>query len=565
MVMGMRLRAVVPATMAVLLLAGLAPAAAERVSDAPRGWIVLTDHASATVEDAVERLGGTVTLDLGLVSGLAVEMSDGAADVLATRSDVLAVIPDGSVALNSRQWESGDPNNQGSLSNINRQIIGATRLWDRGVTGAGVDIALIDSGVTPVTGLQGAKVVHGPDISFDGGFPNLANLDFYGHGTHLASIIAGNDGVDGPDGNDLRTHYLGVAPEARIVSIKVANAIGLADVSQVIAAIDWVVQNRTAGDLDIRVLALAFGTDSTQDYRIDPLSLAVEQAWKHGVVVVTSTGNDGNDRRLRNPATNPFVIAVGAVETAGTRGTGDDRVLRFSNCGTTERHADLVAPGRSVLGLRVPGSFIDSHYPEAVTQGRLFRGTGTSQAAAVVAGAAALLIDQRPDLTPDQVKALLLAGATPTRGSERCAGAGVLDVAKAARTATPNTVQTFEASTGTGSLEASRGSHHVSLDGVTLTGEQDWLGGTWSGGTWSGGTWSGGTWSGGTWSGGTWSGGTWSGGTWSGGTWSGGTWSGGTWSGGTWSGGTWSGGTWSGGTWSGGTWSGGTWSSGTWS
>ncbi len=359
-----------------------------------------------------------------------------------------------------------------------------------------------------------------------------------------------------------------MAPDARIVSIKVADAKGQTDVSQAIAAIDWVVQNKNKNGLNIRVLNMSFGTDGVQDYLLDPLAYAAEQAWHQGIVVVVAVGNEGfGTGKVNNPAYDPYLIAVGSNDSQGTATTADDAVSAFSTDGDGTRNPDLVAPGAGVVSLRSSGSYLDTQFPAARIGERFFRGSGTSQAAAVVSGAAALLISQRPGLTPDQVKALLTQSASPIAGATAAQqGAGVLDLRAAKVAPTPvNATQTFALSTGIGSLELSRGSVHVTVGGRTVRGEVDvrgrsfdarnWAAGLRNGTNWSGMTWSGMTWSGMTWSGMTWSGMTWSGMTWSGMTWSGMTWSGMTWSGMTWSGMTWSGMTWSGMTWSGMTWS----------
>jgi serine protease AprX len=169
-------------------------------------------------------------------------------------------------------------------------------------------------------------------------------------------------------------------------------------VSQVIAAIDWAVQHRNSGGLNIRVINLSYGTRSTQSYTIDPLAHAVENAWRHGIVVVTAAGNNGPGTALSMPAADPYVIAVGAVDHVGTDTSDDDRVSDFTNTGTPIRRPDLLAPGKSVVSLRTPGSYADRSHPEGLVTGdrhqRFFRGSGTSQAAAVVSGAVALLLQQ---------------------------------------------------------------------------------------------------------------------------------------------------------------------------
>src|SRR5205807_5927142 len=230
-----------------------------------------------------------------------------------------------------------------------------------------------------------------------------------------------------------------------------------------------------------------------------------------------------------------------------------------------------------------PSSAIDLAHPGAVVDTRLFRGSGTSQAAAVVSGAAALLLQARPGLTPDQVKALFKSTAAPLALLDGNAeGSGLINVGAAASAWIPwGSTQGWARATGAGSIDQARGGSHVTANGVVLTGEQDimgrpWVGATWARaaaagtawttGSWNGATWAGACWCGTSWNGTTtWSGGQWSGGQWSGGQWSGGQWSGGQWSGGRWSGGRWSGGQWSGGRGSGGWWSGGRWSGGRWS
>jgi serine protease AprX len=475
---------------------------------------------------------------------------------------------------------------------ITNQITGASDYWSAGYTGSGVDIALIDTGVVPVDGLRYPdKVINGPDLSFESQAENLQYLDTYGHGTHLAGIIAGrsDDATSISDGNS--NAFLGMAPGARIVNVKVADSQGAVDVSQVIAAIDWVIQHRNDDGMNIRIIALAYGTDGTQNYALDPLSHIVEQAWQAGIVVVVAAGNDGNETALRNPATNPFVIAVGATENTGAHSqVSDDTVPTFSNCGSTQRFVDVVAPGKSIVSLRNPGSHADTHHPEAVVAGGYFLGSGTSQATAVVAGAAALVLEQRPELTPDQVKQLLThETATYLSGASfDCQGAGALDLSAALNAPTPSAtsaVQTHQASEGTGSLEAARGSNHVYDEGVALEGEIDimslqwtpyqcttvsygkgkdkstvtecdskWTGGDFNGASWSGASWSGASWSGASWSGASWSGASWSGASWSSKVWSGASWSGASWSGASWSGASWSGASWSGNVWHGLSW-----------
>jgi serine protease AprX len=320
------------------------------------------------------------------------------------------------------------------------------------------------------------------------------------------------------------------------------------------------------------VLNLSYGTDGVQDYQVDPLTHAVENAWRAGIVVVVSGGNEGfGAGKLNNPAYDPHVIAVGAADDNDTASiTGDDTVPDFSSRGDAARRVDVTAPGRSVVSLRDPGSYIDTLYPGARVGDRFFKGSGTSQAAAVVSGAVALLLEQRPGLTPDQVKALLRQTASPMPLADAAgAGAGQINLAAAGMTAAPAAGPSAPASTGTGSLEAARGTSHVADGDVELTGERDvmgpwnaakwaaastgqtsWVGGRWNNRDWTGDCWCATSWSGPSWAGRTWAGRTWAGNDWAGRTWAGRTWAGRTWAGGDWQGRTWAGRTWAGGNWS---------------
>jgi serine protease AprX len=415
-------------------------------------------------------------------------------------------------------------------------------LAGKGYTGAGIDVALIDTGVTPVAGLdQPGKIVYGPDLSNEGGQPNLANLDTYGHGTHLAGIINGDDGGQ----------VVGVAPDSRIVSVKVAGATGETDIAQVIAAIDWVVEHKNDNGLNIRVLNLSLGMPGVKTNVGDPLSAAVERAWHAGIAVVAATGNRGNEvGGIDSPAVSPYVIAVGAHESYDSSGA-QDWIAPWSSGGNEYRQPDVVAPGRSIMSLRVPGSMLDQLYPTARVGENYFRGSGSSQSAAVVSGFAAAVLSRQPSLTPDQLKFLFEETAIDLKEvADYIDGDGKIspkDVAKNTGSGVKAPGQKYEPALPT--------SGRTLLSISSSTGLSTPSGATWSGGQWNGATWSGGTWSGATWSGATWSGATWSGGVWSGATWSGATWSGATWSGATWSGATWSGATWSGATWSGATWS----------
>lgn len=574
---------------------------------------VIVEHlpgAGSAAQHAVTALGGSVDRTLSIIDGFTAEMPSTALVDLRSHPGVAAVTPDSTVVLLGRPAGKGrngggdtgtapNPSGTGSTSfgdtayssdldgSMYHVVAEATKtrsFWADGDTGVGVTVALIDSGVVPVDGLTlPGKVINGPDLSFESQAGNLRYLDTFGHGTHLAGIIAGNNTGDLTPFNypENDSAFYGVAPGASILNIKVADHEGAVDVSQVIAAIDWVVQHRDDNGMNVRVLNLSFGTDSDQSYLLDPLAHAVEQAVWYGIVVVVAAGNDGNVEPLRNPALDPYVIAVGAANTNGTPSKDDDTMPDFGNCGNEDRHVDIAAPAVSIVSLRAPGSHADLNYPSARVGENYFRGTGTSQAAAVVSGAAAVILSKRPNLNPYQVKNLLMDTASPVPGAHGwCQGAGIIDMQAAQKIKkAPSGVTPYAWSSGSGSLEAARGSLRVYDEGVELNGEYDifgrpfdsaahaldatweqaWVGGDWNGSTWTGTSWSGASWSGASWSSASWSGASWSGASWSSKSWSDNTWTGASWSGASWSGASWSGASWSGASWSGQAWSGLSW------
>ncbi len=326
--------------------------------------------------------------------------------------------------------------------------------------------------MTPVGGLdQPGKVVYGPDLSNEGAIANLAGLDTYGHGTHLAGIIAGDDG----------DQVGGIAPDSRIVSVKVAGATGLTDIAPVIAGIDWVIEHRNDNGLNIRVLNLSLGVAGVPTNAGDPLSAAVERAWAAGIVVVAAAGNRGNDANgVDSPAVSPYVIAVGATESYESSGK-KDTIPSWSSGGNGYRSPDVVAPGRSIVSFRVPGSMLDQNHPSAVVDGKYFLGSGTSQAAAVVSGFAAAMLSGYPALTPDQVKYLFVEQAKELTKRHSIEGDGRIQPKDSIK------------KTKDAAKKAGKQSHGRANKKNDAQEAAEVLGATWSGGGWNGATWSGGS------------------------------------------------------------------------
>jgi len=435
----------------------------------------------------------------------------------------------------------------GSLYHVVDQV-GARELWEQGITGAGVNVAVIDTGITPVAPLSDPdKVVAVVDLSGEAALPEARHLDTYGHGTHIAGIIAGRTpGADPAEADEHPEWFMGVAPDAGLVSVKVADNTGSVDVSQMIAAVEWVTEH--AAELNIRVLNLSYSSGSYLGYLRDPLTAAVERAWQAGIVVVVAAGNDGNDAlRLASPARDPYVIAVAGVEAVEQ----DDFVVpEWTSGSKLWRVPDVAAPGAHIDSLRVPQSRVDFEHPEGYVSDTLFRGSGTSQAAAVVSGAAALLLDARPELTNDQVKWLLEQNTRqPSPDDPDLTGAGVIQVDEIVGLYSPAATQQWPQATGSGSLELSRGGQHVIVDGTVINGDTTVLGTSWTGTSWTGTSWTNGTWDGTSWTNGSWRGTSWTGTSWTGTSWTGTSWTGTSWTGTSWTGTSWAGTSWTGTVW----------------
>ncbi|RLE24615.1 MAG: hypothetical protein DRJ50_04375, partial [Actinobacteria bacterium] len=332
----------------------------------------------------------------------------------------------------------------GSMFHVVDQI-GARSLWAQGITGAGINVAVIDTGIAPVDGLLDSdKVVAAVDLSSEGANPATAFVDSNGHGTHLAGIIAGREtGADPALAEQHPEWFLGVAPDAGIVSVKIGDRNGDILPGGIVAGIDWVVDNAEA--LDIRVVNLAVGTASNLPYQNDPVAAAVERAWDAGIVVVTAAGNDGVESNgLMTPANDPYVIAVAGADVSES-GTV---IADWASSGDGVRNPDLSAPGAHIESLRAPGSDADiNHADTGYVDAETFRGSGSSQSAAIIAGAAALLLDANPELTPDQVKAALTETTTPLAADSLVAGSGLVDLEAAVAANASNATQAFPAAT----------------------------------------------------------------------------------------------------------------------
>ena len=517
--------------------------------------------AVSEARDSIVAAGGTVDADLPIVDGYEASLTGAQVAAVAASPAVRSVTRNHRVTFEEYTYdESTTASNFAKTSE-------ATAAWAAGNLGAGVGVAVLDTGVSSVRDLDG-RIVHGPDLSGEG-----STVDTHGHGTVMAGIVAGN-------GADSATRsggaYTGVAPRATVVAVKVAGRNGVVDVSTVLQGMHWV--SAYKDQFNIRVMNLSWGTASRQDPAIDPLNYAVQRLWREGIVVVVAAGNSGPQAgTVTKPGDDPVVLTVGAFDDKQNSDPADDSIPSWSSRGPTAAGVvkpDVVASGRFVTATRSFGSHVEFSYPKALVAPSYIRGSGTSQAAAVTSGVIALLLAEHPWLTPDQVKSVIARSGLPlpalpaaTQGSGRVR----LGVASslAATNPGPPSWQALTAG-GLGAIEASRGGVNVETDcepdGTidVIRGEIDvrcepWAPAQWTGSRWTGEAWTGVEWTGSRWTGSRWTGSSWAEALWDGSRWTGGEWLGSSWSGFAWTGSSWTGSRWTGSRWTGSRWTGSRW------
>jgi serine protease AprX len=402
---------------------------------------------STGTEARVAALGGQATKDLRIINAFAAEMTAEAAMELARAVDVRWVSLDAPVA------SSDGPIDTTNLASAFVKAVGADRVWNAGpayLQGQGVTVAVLDSGncQNDAPGKQTCADLLGPDMltrvlattSYNKG--NEAP-DYYGHGSLVEGVIGGT-------GSGSNGKYIGIAPNVNLVSVKISSNSGMAEASDVVAGMQWVLENKST--YHIRVANVSMNSSVAESYHTSPLDAAAEILWFNGIVVVVSAGNNGT-ASLYPPANDPFVITVGATDDKGTASLTDDVIASFSAYGTTEdgfAKPDLVAPGKNIISI-VPKSknkiwkdHASNRIGEKAANEYYMRVSGTSFSAPVVSGAIALLLQNEPDLTPDQVKYRLSATANQSWPdySATKAGAGYLDIYAAVNGTTTQSANT---------------------------------------------------------------------------------------------------------------------------
>lgn len=369
--------------------------------------------------DDILQLGGAIVNDIPIVNGLVAVLDLDGILQLSNKPNVVYISKDRTVT---------------PFLNNAAAAVNAPAAWKSGYTGAGIGVALIDSGVNNHPDLQTgilplSRVVY--NQSFVSG--NSSAGDQYGHGTHIAGLIAG-DGLSS-SGPVYSKTFMGIAPSADVVNLRVLDQNGSATDSEVIAAINQAISLKSK--YNIRVMNLSLGRAVFESYKLDPLCQAVEKAWKSGIVVVVAAGNNGRYQptdgysTVTAPGNDPYVITVGAMKPMGTPTRTDDLIASYSSKGPTViDHVvkpDIVAPGNLLVSTETPNTTLYSTETSNLVpmsyymfggssspSKTYFTLSGTSMATGVVSGVVADLLQAHPALTPDQVKARLMKTAYKT-------------------------------------------------------------------------------------------------------------------------------------------------------
>jgi serine protease AprX len=367
---------------------------------------------------------GRVIGNLPIIHGLALSLTATQARALATNPDVHAVSLNTTVNTESFPFHMipGQAPSAAELQTTYDQTLGVLPLWKFGVTGTGVGVAVVDTGVDgalpdfATKNHSSSRVVASAVANADA----TTATDSYGHGTDVAGIIAGN-GDNRSQGDPLDGRYVGVAPNANLISIKVSDETGKASVLDVIYGLQFAVEHQS--EFNIRVINLSLDSTTPQSYKTDPLDAAVESVWMHGIVVVAAAGNLGNASNAVQfaPANDPYVVTVGGVDENGSANPSGDTIATWSSRGTTQdgiQKPDVYAPGAHIVSVLAPDSVFATSCPTCVVgNGQYIQTSGTSMAAPAISGLVADLLQIHPNWTPDQVKGDLTSSAVTENSS----------------------------------------------------------------------------------------------------------------------------------------------------
>jgi serine protease AprX len=360
--------------------------------------IVQTDG-GADAAQLVRASGAAVRVDLGFMHAAAADIPADRLHELAAADHVANISLDGTVS-SADDGKNSPIGTDGAPTSVYPREIKAGDLWNDGFSGQGVGVAIVDTGIVPSKDF-GSRVI--ATFATQAG----TSPDGYGHGSHVAGLAGGN-------GANSANQYRGVAPKVNLINVKTGDDQGLAHVSDIIAGLAWVLDNKDA--YNIRVVNLSLRSDTAQSYTTDPLDAAVELLTFRGILVVVAAGNTGTvaDAVSYAPANDPFVLTVGAVDDLGTSDYKDDLVAPWSSRGATQdgfAKPDVYVPGRHLISVQSPGSVLTALFPNNLVGSYYFTLSGTSMAAGVASGGAALLFQAHPDWTPGQAKLALMQGS----------------------------------------------------------------------------------------------------------------------------------------------------------
>ncbi|HEV7665103.1 MAG TPA: S8 family peptidase [Chloroflexota bacterium] len=468
---------------------------------------VIVQKTSSSVQSSLIALAvqTNVVEEFPFINALTLEVPLGLVPILAKVPGVKYITVDGPV-----KGQSIDPT---TLSTTYEAAIGLPEVWNGSagtpaLTGAGIGVAVLDTGVNASLPDFSSNTLVAVNVN-----PNASGpQDNYGHGTHVVGLINGRD----PQGR-----YIGVAPDARVVSVKISDDAGYTTESDLIRGLQWVYANH--GTYNLRAVNLSLSSAIPTSYLVSPVAAATERLWRSGVVVVAASGNQGSahDATWAVPGADPYVLTVGALDHNQTAASGDDSLATFSSRGKTQDGVykpDVVAPGRKIVApLAGTGSTLGQSYPDRITDGRYIRLSGTSMAAPITAGTVALLLQAYPNLSPDQVKWLLTSTDRTYYGQSD--SAGVIDPLAALKRAAAGRVGSANQGltpNGSSLLAPVFGLVQGLLGAVVglVTDLLYWDSGYWGNTYYTAGHWDTGHWDTGHWDSGHWDSGHWDGGHW---------------------------------------------------
>ena len=378
--------------------------------------VILVARADLNVLQAeLHRTGVKHTIRVPIAHGIAAALTAAQVNHFRTDPNVVRIIYDAPVRLTDTAY---DPS---ALATAYPKVVDAVAAWSNNLTpltGQGIGVAIIDSGISAHPDL-GTRVIASQNFN-----ATVTGIDdAYGHGTAVAGIIAG-------DGTASAGQYIGIAPQANLINLRVNDGTGAAPTSAIMNAILWAVNNKST--YNIRVMNLSLQSSVQESYRTNPIDAAVEYAWLKGIIVVVAAGNNGPNSALYAPANDPYVITVGATDDQGTASASDDKLASFSSYGTTQdgfSKPDVVAPGRHIITTLASNSSFKLNYPTFMVGSQYIQLGGTSVAAPSLAGVAALYVESNPTVRPGQAKGVLLATANALAFAG--SGAGYPDAANA--------------------------------------------------------------------------------------------------------------------------------------